>query len=108
MEWVETTGRTVEEAKDEALDRLARHEHIVARFYAKRGSWNAAVQRLNFLIDTYPNYTERDAAFFDLGHALERLGRDGEARLYFERVVSEFPQSSYADRARRRLDDMKA
>lgn len=92
----------------EARDRLAKHEHIVARFYAKRGSWNAAVQRLNFLIDTYPNYSERDAAFFELGTALANLGRDGEARLYFERVLSEFPQSDYAERAKRKLDDIKA
>ena len=97
------------EAKlSEALDRLAKHEHVVARFYMKRGSDTAAVQRLNFLIDTYPNYTERDAAFYDLGNALANLGRAGEARLYFERVVSEFPQSEYADRAKRRLDEIKA
>lgn len=89
----------------EALDRLAKHEHVVAKFYAKRRSWTAAVQRLNHLIDTYPTYTERDAAFFDLGTALSNLGRDGEARLYFERVLTEFPESSYAERARRRLDD---
>jgi outer membrane protein assembly factor BamD len=92
----------------DALDRLARHEHVVAAFYIKRKSWNAAVQRLNYLIDTYPNYTDRDRAFFDLGISLAALGRNGEARLYFERVVSEFPQSEYADRARRRLDDLKA
>lgn len=92
----------------EARDRLAKHEHIVARFYAKRGSWNAAVQRLNYLIDTYPAYSERDAAFFELGNALAELGREGEARLYFERVLSEFPQSDYAERAKRKLDDIKA
>ena len=92
----------------EATDRLARHDHVVARYYAKRKSWTAAIQRLNFVIDTYPGYTDRDAAFFDLGYALEKLGRNGEARLYFERVVSEFPQSDYADRAKRRLDSLKA
>jgi outer membrane protein assembly factor BamD len=97
-----------ETKRQEALDRLGKHEHLVARFYMRRGSWNAAVQRLNFLIDTYPQYAERDAAFFDLGNALTQLGRHGEARLYFERVVSEFPQSEYADRARRRLTDLKA
>lgn len=97
------------EAKlSEALDRLAKHEHVVARFYMKRGSHTAAVQRLNFLIDTYPNFSERDAAFYDLGNALANLGRAGEARLYFERVVTEFPQSEYADRAKRRLDEIKA
>lgn len=94
--------------RQEVLDRLARHEHIVARFYIKRGSWNAAVQRLNYLIDTYPNYSARDGAFYDLGTALSRLGRSGEARLYFERVLTEFPQSEYAQQAKRRLGDTKA
>ena len=94
--------------RQEVLDRLARHEHIVARFYIKRRSWNAAVQRLNFLIDAYPNYNDRAGAFYDLGSALNRLGRNGEARLYFERVVTEFPQSEYAELAKRRLSDTKA
>ena len=97
-----------EQKKQDVLDRLAKHEHMVARFYINRGSYTAAVQRLNFLVDTYPNYNERDAAFYDLGSALSRLGRAGEARLYFERVVTEFPESEYAERAKRRLDNIKA
>ena len=97
-----------EARRNEVLDRLARHEHIVARFYMKRGSWNAASQRLNYLIDAYPNYAERDGVFFDLGQTLARLGRSAEARLYFERVITEFPKSEYADAARRRLTDIKA
>jgi outer membrane protein assembly factor BamD len=92
----------------EVLDRLARHEHIVAKYYMKRRSYNAAVQRLNYLIDAYPDYSERDGAFYDLGTSLAALGRNGEARLYFERVVSEFPKSAYAERAKRRLDEIKA
>lgn len=94
--------------RQEAVDRLAKHEHLVARFYIKRGSWNAAVQRLNFLIDTYPNFYDRAATFYDLGTALSRLGRNGEARLYFERVISEFPKSDYAEPARKRLAETKA
>lgn len=97
-----------EEKLQDAVDRLARHEHIVAKFYMKRGSHLAAVQRLNFLIDQYPNFENRDEALFDLGTALANLGRNGEARLYFERVVAEFPNSDYAERAKRRLDDIKA
>jgi outer membrane protein assembly factor BamD (BamD/ComL family) len=90
------------------MDRLARHEHMVARFYIKRGSNTAAVQRLNFLIDTYANYNDRAGAFYDLGTALTRLGRGGEARLYYERVLSEFPKSEYAEPAKRRLSEIKA
>lgn len=89
--------------RQDALDRLAKHEHLVARFYIKRGSDKAALQRLNYLVDTYPNYNDRPGVFFDLGNALSNLGRHGEARLYFERIVAEFPQSEYADRARRKL-----
>jgi outer membrane protein assembly factor BamD len=94
--------------RQEVLDRLARHEHIIARFYMKRGSWGAASQRLNFIIDEYPNFPSRDAVFFDLGQTLAKLGRNGEAKLYFERVITEFPKSDYADAARRRLGDIKA
>lgn len=97
-----------EARRQEVLDRLARHEHIVAKFYLKRGSWNAASLRLNYIIDTYPNFGPRDAVFYDLGHALSKMGRAGEARLYFERVITEYPKSEYAGPARRRLEDIKA
>ena len=50
----------------------------------------------------------RDAVFYDLGTALAGLGRKAEARLYFERVISEFPKSEWADKAKKRLDQMKA
>jgi outer membrane protein assembly factor BamD len=91
----------------EVLDRLADHDHIIARFYIKRRSFNAAVQRLNGIVETYPNYRERDVVFFDLGTALSGLGRTAEARLYFERVLSEFPQSTYAPKARQKLGILK-
>ncbi|HEY8133929.1 MAG TPA: outer membrane protein assembly factor BamD [Thermoanaerobaculia bacterium] len=96
-----------EKRLQDALDRLAKHEHIIARFYIKRGSYQAAILRLNGLVDMYPNYSDRAAVFYDLGTALAGLGRKAEARLYFERVISEFPKSEYADKAKRRLDQMK-
>jgi outer membrane protein assembly factor BamD len=92
----------------DANDRLARHEHIVAKYYMKRRSFDSAVRRLNFLVDTYPNYRDKDAVFYDLGESLDQLGRKGEARLYFERVVSEYPKSDFAGRAKKRLDQIKA
>ena len=97
-----------EQRMQEVLDRLAQHEHIIARFYIKRGSNNAAVQRLNGLVDQYPNYKDRAGVFFDLGRALSGLGRKAEARLYYERVISEFPKSDYAAQAKRKLDSLKA
>ena len=91
----------------EATDRLAQHEHIIARFYIKRGSYAAALQRLNGLVDQYPNYSDRAGVFYDLASALSGLGRKAEARLYYERVIAEFPKSTYAAQAKRRLDSLK-
>ncbi len=91
----------------DVLDRLARHDHIIAQYYIKRKSFNAAVQRLNGIVETYPNYSSRDGVFFDLATALSGLGRTAEARLYYERVLSEFPQSMYAGKAKQKLGTMK-
>jgi outer membrane protein assembly factor BamD len=70
-----------EKKLQQVLDRLAAHEQIVAHYYA---------------------------VFYELATSLEQLGRKGEARLYYERVMSEFPKSDYADKAKRRLDQRKA
>ena len=91
----------------DVLDRMAKHDHIIARYYIKRHSYNAAVQRLNGIVEEYPNYRERDGVFFDLASALSGLGRTAEARLYYERVVTEFPQSMYAGKAKQKLGNMK-
>jgi outer membrane protein assembly factor BamD len=95
-----------EKRRQDVLDRLAKHEHIVARFYMKRKTYLAAINRLNGIVEKYPNYRDRDAVFYDLGTSLAAMGRKAEARLYFERVLSEFPKSDYAPRARRKLDSL--
>lgn len=96
-----------EEKLRKAYDRLARHEHLIARFYMRRGRFDSAVIRLNNIVDRFPDYVERDATFFDLATSLDALGRSGEARLYFERVISEFPESDLAKRAKTRLEQTK-
>lgn len=96
-----------EKRQQDVLDRLARHEHLVVRYYMKRKSFGAAVQRLNALVENYPSYRERDAVFYDFGTSLIGLGRTAEARLYYERVISEFPSSSWAGKARQRLEHLK-
>lgn len=90
----------------EARNRLATHEHQVAVFYLRRGSPEAAVMRLNRIVDDYPDYSKRAEAFFDLGRALDALGRTGEAKLYFERVIAEFPDSEFASRSREKLGEI--
>jgi len=97
-----------EKKLQQVLDRLAQHEQIVAHYYMKRRLYDAAVSRLNGVVEQYPNFSGRDAVFYDLATSLDQLGRKGEARLYYERVVSEFPKSDFAAKAKRVLDQRKA
>jgi outer membrane protein assembly factor BamD len=92
-----------EKKLQETLDRLAKHEHMIAAFYRNRGNHDAAIRRLNGILERFPNYADRDEVFYDLATSLQAMGRTGEARLYFERVIAEFPDSDFAKRARQKL-----
>ena len=82
-----------EEKLRKAYDRLAKHEHVIARFYMKRGRPDSAVIRLNNIVDRFPDYVERDATFSTWPlHSTPRPS--GEARCTFERVISEFPEAN--------------
>jgi outer membrane protein assembly factor BamD len=91
-----------------ALDGLAKHEQIIARFYIKRSDYTAALSRLEGILRDYPDYTQKGELFYDLGVSLAGLGRAGEAKLYFERVITEFPDAEIAGEARKQLEKLPA
>lgn len=91
-----------------ALDNLALHEQIIARFYIKRGDFTPALTRLEGLLRDFPDYSHKDELFYDLGISLAGLGRAPEARLYFERVITEFPEGESAGLAKKQLDKLPA
>jgi outer membrane protein assembly factor BamD len=87
----------------EAMDSLAEHERLVAEFYLKRGDYKAALPRLELLLAEFPKFSKMDQVFYQLGVVLAGLGREGEARLYFDRVIIEYPDSKIASKAREEL-----
>jgi outer membrane protein assembly factor BamD len=91
-----------------ALDNLARHEHIIARFYIKRSDFTPALTRLEGVLRDFPDYSYKDELFYDLGVSLAGLGRAPEARLYFERVLTEFPDGESAKLAKKQLEKLPA
>ena len=72
-------------------------------FYLRKGSTAAALGRFIQVEQRYPDYAAKDKLYYYQAVALDRLGRKEEARSYFGRVVEEFPQSSYARRARSKM-----
>ncbi len=97
-----------EEKLRRAYDNLAQHEQSVGRFYIKRADFGAALPRLEGVLRDYPAYSKKGELYFDLGVALTGLGRAGEARLYFERVITEFPEGKAAEESKKRLEKLPA
>ncbi len=101
--------REAEERIRKLRRHLARHELYIARFYYGQGLYVSAIPRLREFLDEYEDVNEeRDYALFILGESLMAEESYEKAGKAYGRLVKEFPGSSYARRARRRLSRIKA
>jgi outer membrane protein assembly factor BamD len=74
---------------------LAEHEFVVGRFYLRQGMPFAAVDRFQFLLDTYPEYPDRGKVLYHLGLSQQRLNKPEEAAKVFDRLRNEIPDSPW-------------
>lgn len=92
------TSEFAAQARDEMRllrDNLAEHEVIVGRFYIRYGIGTASVKRLENVLTTYPEYSQKDKALFYLGRAYTLAKRPEDARSTFERLRTQHPDSPY-------------
>lgn len=84
-----------QEQMNAVLANLAEHEFQIGRFYLRYGVPVAAAERFQFLLDTYPEYKERDKVMYHLGMAYVQSLKPEEASQAFNRLIKEYPQSPY-------------
>ena len=87
----------------QARDRLSESEFRVGRHYYRTRWYPGAITRLEALLETDPEYTGRDGAYFFLAEAYARMNRTADARTYYQKLLEEFAVSEYLDDARKRL-----
>jgi len=85
---------------DEARELLAEHDYRIGKFYFKRKDYLGAVGRLKSVLDAYPRYSRKADLYLTLGRSLIALDRRDEGDLYLQKLVSEFPESRAAEKAR--------
>jgi outer membrane protein assembly factor BamD len=88
---------------------IAEGEFRVGNYYHNKGSWPAAANRLNALVDLYPLYSSADEALWMLGDSYSRMGprfRDKTGRAY-QRIVKDYPLSDYVEEAKKKLKEME-
>jgi outer membrane protein assembly factor BamD len=86
---------------------LAQGDYKIAQFYYSKRAYPAARSRLQEIADSYPNFSQGDAALWYLGKSLEALRRPNDAAKYYSRVITEHPLSPFADPVKERLTALK-
>jgi outer membrane protein assembly factor BamD len=98
----------VQQRLREARDRIGEHELGVGLQYFRQKWYAGAIQRLKPLLEGDPQFTRRDAALFYLAESYDRLGRAAEALPFYDRLLKEFEQSEFLQRAELRASEIKS
>ena len=91
----------------EAKDRHGRSEYLVGLTYYRLKWYPGVVARLQALLKSDPQFTDRDAVYYYLADALAELNRTAEAVPLLEKIPQEFEKSDYIEKAKKRLDEIK-
>jgi TolA-binding protein len=101
-------AKPMEPPRDPAMETAARHNLDVARWYLiKRKAYEGARDRLQEIIDTYPDFSRMDEVVFLMGEANLKLKKNEKAADYYNKLLKDYPGSEFAKKARERLDELK-
>jgi len=89
----------------ECRQSLARAEFLAGYFYQRtRKAYRAAVLRYEAVLKDYPDYVHTDEVLYRLAECQTITGRAAEALPILSRLLQEYPQSEYADDAKRLME----
>ncbi|HET8675912.1 MAG TPA: outer membrane protein assembly factor BamD [Blastocatellia bacterium] len=98
----------VEPARDQTKEMAAKHNLDVARYYlTKRKAYDGARDRLQEIIETYPDFSRMDEVVFLMGEAHAKLGKTETAVDYYNKLLKTYPDSELVKKARERLEKLK-
>ena len=101
---------TVEARLAEVQENLAMHNLQVARFYydvkysTGKGGLKGSQSRLKEIADKYPCFSYNDEVFYRLATTYQAEEEPDEAARYYQKLVQEFPESEYNEKAREQLN----
>lgn len=102
------TRGPVEPARDPLMELSAKHNLDTARWYiTKRKAYDGALDRLQEIIDTYPEFSRMDEVLFWMGEANLKQQKNDTAKDFYNKMLKAYPSSEFAKKARLRLDELK-
>jgi tetratricopeptide (TPR) repeat protein len=98
----------IEPPRDETMEITAKHNLEIARWYlTKRKAYEGARDRLQEIVDTYPDFSRMDEVVFLIGEAHLKLGKADKAADYYNKLLKTYPESEFVKKARARLGELK-
>ena len=100
---------TVEARLAEVQENLAMHNLQIARFYydvkysTGKGGLKGSQSRLKEIVDKYPCFSFNDEVFYRLATTYQAEEEPDEAARYYQKLVSEYPESEFLDKAKEQL-----
>lgn len=101
---------TVEARLAEVQENLAMHNLLIARFYydvkyqTNKGGLKGSQSRLKEIVEKYPCFSYNDEVFYRLGSTYQAEEEPDEAARYYQKLVQEFPESEYIEKAKQQLN----
>ena len=98
----------------EVQDNLGLHNLNIANYYytlsvnQKKGGLKGAQSRYREIMDKYPNFSFMDEALFKIAVTYQIEEETDEAAKYFQRVIREYPNSEFVEKAKEQLQLMGA
>ncbi len=87
--------------------RLAEHSLGIAKLYYKRRAYRATIDRLKEILSKYPSFSKLDEVFFFLGDSYYRSNQTEESVPFFTKLISDYPQSDFAEKAQERMEEIE-
>jgi len=101
-------GKPIEAPRDTEKEIAAKHNLEVARWnVTKRKAYEGARDRLQEIIETYPDFSRMDEVVFLMGEVYMKLGKKEQAADYYNKLLKDYPASEFAKKTRARLDELK-
>lgn len=101
---------TVEARLQEVQENLAMHNLQIARFYydvkysTGKGGLKGSQSRLKEIVDKYPCFSFNDEVFYRLATTYQAEEEPDEAARYYQKLVSEYPDSEFLEKAKEQLN----
>ena len=102
--------QTVEARLAEVQENLAMHNLQIARFYydvkysTGKGGLKGSQSRLKEIVDKYPCFSYSDEVFYRLATTYQAEEEPDEAARYYQKLIQEFPESEFNEKAREQLN----